>query len=394
MKRIIHLDLAYTKGWSGGDNCTFETIRYFTAKPVHNIHVTTQNCRAVYEQKGLSESDALTYLTVPDYCTQPVGMKLFIAYFKRIRAAKKLLRTIKWTPDDIVILHNEFFVNTLPGLIPAEAGCRMFYWIHMISPDLFKGFSGQFTNTYHLPDPAFIHYWLSQRLCARLMDPKGVTISHNPYYAELIPTLFPKCPFELIYPYSGVDPRFRHPAPADTFEYDCVWLGRFHAQKGLFDAIEAIALMKKIKPDIRLALIGGGSPEIEGEVHKKIEERKLSENILILGPLFDREKYEALRKAKTYLMTSHFEGYCNVMVEALTMGLPVVAYDAPFHQVFTHGVIKVPMQDVKQLAENTLKLLDDESRRIQLSAEAFESGNRHTWEYVAERTFQIVSPDP
>ncbi|WP_372796441.1 glycosyltransferase family 4 protein [Pontiella sp.] len=388
--RIFHLDLAYTKGWSGGDNCTFETIKYFTDKPVENIHITTERCRAVYEEKGIREQDGLTFTTVPDFCEKPDGFELFKAYFRRIRAVRPILKNIDWKKDDVVILHNEFFVNTIPGLIPTKAGCRMFYWIHMISPDLFKGFSGQFTHTRHIPDPAFIHYWLSQRLCAFLMTPNGKSISHNPYYAELIPKLFPKCPYELIYPYSGVDPRFRSSAPAATFDYDCVWLGRFHAQKGLFDAIDTVAFMKKRKPDIRLALIGSGSEEMEKTVREKIEELELTENIILLGALFDREKYEALRRAKVYLMTSHFEGYCNVMVEALTMGLPVVAYDAPFHRVFTAGVIKVPMQDVHQLAESTLELLGNEKRRAELSAAAFEAGNRHTWEYVAEQTYKIA----
>jgi glycosyltransferase involved in cell wall biosynthesis len=393
--RIFHLDLAYTKGWSGGDNCTFETIKYFTAKPVENIHITTERCRAVYEKKGLLEQDGLTFTTVPDFCSKPDGLELFKAYFQRIRAVRPILKSIDWKKDDVVLLHNEFFVNTIPGLIPTKAGCRMFYWIHMISPDLFKGFGGQFTGRHSLPDPAMIHYWLSQRLCATLMTPSGKTISHNPYYAELIPKLFPKCGYELIYPYSGVAPEFRYSEPyAGPYDFDCIWLGRFHQQKGLFDLLEAARIMRDIKPDIKLAIIGGGSAEIENRVNQLIQQYQLTENITLLGPLFDGEKFAALRKARVYLMTSHFEGYCNVMVEALTMGLPVVAFDAPIHDVFDQGVIKVPMQDAKAIANSALELLADDSFRKQLAHKAFDAGNRHTWEHVAAETYRIVTPDP
>ncbi len=389
--RIFHIDLAYTKGWSGGDNCTFETIRYFTAKPVENIHITTERCRAVYEEKGLQEQKNLTFMTVPDCCRKPDGLELFKAYFQRIRAVRPLLKKIDWKKDDVVILHNEFFVNTIPGLIPTKAGCRMFYWIHMICPDLFKGYGGQFTNQFNLPDPALIHYWLSQRLCARLMSPAGRTISHNPYYAELIPKLFPKCGYELIYPYSGVAPAFRADAPnPGPFEYDFAWLGRFHAQKGLFDLIDAARAMRTRKPDFKLAVIGGGPTAIEDKVKQLIAQHGLQENISLLGPLFDAEKFAALRKARAYLMTSHFEGYCNVMVEALTMGLPVVAFDAPIHNVFDQGVIKVPMQDAAALAETAVDLIADEPRRAKLAKDAFEAGRRHTWEHVGEETFRIV----
>ena len=394
MTRVFHFDLAYTKGWSGGDNCTFETLRHFAKNPVLNIHVTTENCRAIYEKKGLCESEHLQFLTVPDHCKNPTGISLFIAFFKRIRAANRLLKNIEWRDDDVVILHNEFFVNTIPARIPTARNprCHMFYWIHMISPDLFKGFEGQFTGSLHLPAPAFIHYWLSQRLCAKLMIPTGKIISHNPYYAELLPRLFPKCDFELVYPYSGVDPQFRQETPSDNFEFDCIWLGRFHPQKGLFDLIDIVAQMREHKPDVLVAVIGGGDAAIEKTVREMIQQRGLEKNITLLGPLFDTDKYSALRKAKIYLMTSHFEGYCNVMVEALTQGLPVVAYDAPFHGVFQEGVLKVPMQDTSEFSHQALPLLSDEPRRSTLAQAAFDAGNKHTWEYVAEKTYRMIFP--
>ena len=254
MKRVFHLDLAYARGWSGGDNCTFETLRYFVHKGVQNIHITTENCRAMYERKGLHAGPFYDPRTVPDYCRRADGLPLLIAFFRRIRAALKLIRAIELKADDTVILHNDFFVNSIPGwmLSAKNPAARVLYWIHMLSPDLFRGFEGQYTNRLRIPSPALFQYWFSQRLQARLMRSNGQVISHNPMYAELLPEKFPRCcGHRLIYPYSGVPGEWIPDGPAAQHEWDAVWLGRFHPQKGLYDLLKVAAELKARRPDVR-----------------------------------------------------------------------------------------------------------------------------------------------
>ena len=79
--------------------------------------------------------------------------------------------------------------------------------------------------------------------------------------------------------------------------------------------------MKKKNNNINLILIGDGSKK-KGLEHY-IQKHKLNKNVQIISGITNALPY--LKKANLYICTSHYEGFSNVLVEAITVNLPIIS---------------------------------------------------------------------
>lgn len=109
----------------------------------------------------------------------------------------------------------------------------------------------------------------------------------------------------------------------ESAKTDIVFLGRLSAPKNIFFLLEILRKIKTIKSDVKLSVIGDG--ELRTEFEEKVKEFDLCNNVIIFG--FQKNPYPLLSQAKVMCMPSKWEGFGLAAVEALTLGIPVVAAD-------------------------------------------------------------------
>lgn len=102
-------------------------------------------------------------------------------------------------------------------------------------------------------------------------------------------------------------------------------IGRFHPVKRHDRLLEAFALSRY--PGY-LALLGTGSPHEIAKIQQLVRAQGLEGRVLFMG--FVENPYPYLRCAEGLVLSSDFEGFGNVLVEALACGTPVVSTDCPF----------------------------------------------------------------
>lgn len=171
---------------------------------------------------------------------------------------------------------------------------------------------------------------------------------------------------QLFWRIEGVNSRYL-PNPINYSPYISVkrengyllWCARVEQeQKQVFDVIPIMKHVKKRLPEAVLHIVGTpDSPEILERLKEKIHEENLEENIIFEGYAANPEQY--YQKAQICLMTSRFEGFPMVLVEAMAQGVPVVMYDLPYLEIVRQcqGIERVPMNDTEHMADRVVYLL-------------------------------------
>lgn len=153
-------------------------------------------------------------------------------------------------------------------------------------------------------------------------------------------------------------------APANPVEL--LFLGRFVEQKGCRELLEAVKVLEARGTDCgpawRLTMMGAGP--LESELRTIIDRAGLADRVT-LRPRRD-EVDGVLRAADVLLVPSRREGMPNVVLEAMSVGVPVVATDVgAVRQLLGEdgAAFVVPPHDVAALAAATSALLADPARR-------------------------------
>lgn len=145
-------------------------------------------------------------------------------------------------------------------------------------------------------------------------------------------------------------------------------------QKGLFDLLRIWHLVHEKYPDWHLDLYGEG--EQRTALEKEVEQ--FCENIHIHHP--DTQIFHRYLDSSILVMTSLFEPFGLVMVEAMSCGLPVVAFNCPYGpaKIVTDGVngFLVNNRDIQLFAERICQLIESEDLRSSMGHAAIVSSQR------------------
>lgn len=103
-------------------------------------------------------------------------------------------------------------------------------------------------------------------------------------------------------------------------------LGRFIKQKGQWSLIKAFSKIVEEHKEYKLVIFGRG--EEKEYLQKLIDGLKINENVFLLN--FVSNPYKYLKSSEIYVCSSLFEGCSNSILEAMAVGLPIIATDCEY----------------------------------------------------------------
>jgi glycosyltransferase involved in cell wall biosynthesis len=173
---------------------------------------------------------------------------------------------------------------------------------------------------------------------------------------------------------NGIDLKFIEKAVQEPFN-DIVWIrgntpdiiacGRLQYQKNYPLLLEAFAKAQK-HIDSRLLILGQGEDRslLEGLVARL----GIQDRVVFLG--FQKNPYKYLAASDIFVLSSHWEGFPNVILEAMACNVPVISTRCPYgpEEIITDGVngLLIPVGDKDAMAEAIIRLLKDKKLRKHL----------------------------
>lgn len=170
-------------------------------------------------------------------------------------------------------------------------------------------------------------------------------------------------------------------------------VGRLDYQKGFDRLIEAWALVQQNPAcrSWRLDIFGQG--EWQEMLEEMIRERNLGQTAQINPP--SKQIGEEYAASSILVMSSHYEGFPMVMIEAMACGVPVVSYDfkcgpRDIIREGDNGLI-IPEGDISALAEGICRLIQEEELRRSMSMKAQEVTTTYSEEKVMRRWITLFN---
>jgi glycosyltransferase involved in cell wall biosynthesis len=138
-------------------------------------------------------------------------------------------------------------------------------------------------------------------------------------------------------------------------------------------------------PDWQLRIYGAGPQR--RPLRRLIVEHGLHDNVFLMGQT--RHLGEALGNGSIFALPSRFEGFGMVLIEAMSKGLPVVAFACPRgpDEIVSHAHdgLLVPDGDLEGLGTALLTLVEDPDRRRRYGARALQKAQQYATGPVTER---------
>jgi glycosyltransferase involved in cell wall biosynthesis len=161
-------------------------------------------------------------------------------------------------------------------------------------------------------------------------------------------------------------------------------VGRLTEQKGFDLLVDAWANVASAHGDWTLRICGKGP--LRKELRRQIARSGLGDSIELPGA---RDVAEQVRGASIFVLSSRYEGFPLVLLEAMSAGMAVIAFDCPtgpreLIRDRDNGLL-VPDGDVAALAVGINAMIEDEELRRRCAEGAVETARRYTIEAIGPR---------
>ncbi|PWF99476.1 glycosyltransferase [Levilactobacillus bambusae] len=209
-----------------------------------------------------------------------------------------------------------------------------------------------------------------------------LTTLKESYDGILVPTVRQQEALTELYPDSNVcvipdtvvTEHHEHQVTEGAPDHQLLCVGRLAKDRRPEMALQVFKRVVAVNPEARMSLIGyASSTEYLEELKQLAKDLEVDSAVDFAGYLSDDQLGERYATGRVLLSPAKQEAFGITALEAMSYGVPVIAFDVPDTASLIHtgknGVL-VPEADLKEMANQVLNLLTDQSRWQTLSTQA------------------------
>ena len=171
-----------------------------------------------------------------------------------------------------------------------------------------------------------------------------------------------------------------------------VSVGRLSPEKGFMDLLKIYTMLHKIYPDWKLDIVGDGVEK--DNLQKFIYDHKLEETVTLHG--FRDKEYidKLLHESSIYLLTSFTESFGIVLIEAMSHGVPCIAFDSAegARELIYSGRngYLIKNRSYAAFLKKTIDLIESKEERKKIGKVSREGVKKYTCEVVREQWIELI----
>lgn len=328
------------------------TNALLTLKPDLDITIVSQYRTFSKPNYKFNDNISIKYLSDKSYSGSPGSFHRVINHVKNIANVRKFFKKNKFD-----IISSQSFTNTF---ILYLAGLSLKNVI--VVEHVYYGYYGSLLRK------------IREFLYPKTLAVSVLTTLDKNYYSKWIKNV-------LLIP-NPIDLSTKQDAPLSS--KTIIAIGRLEIQKNFSALINIFSKVNKDFPDWELNIFGEGNlkESLQSQIdfldlHKKIHLKGTTDNI-------DKE----IRNSSFLVMSSIYEGFGMVLIEALKNGVPCISYDCPAgpSDIIINDLngLLIPNQDEVEMEYAMRKLIENKHLREQLGKNAYDSIQKFDSKRIAD----------
>lgn len=367
MKLLFSIDHLYLHG--GAEKVLTHRVNYLADKFDFDITIVTteqKNKPTCYELSDkITRIDlAVNYYREKSYF-HPKNIAKIPYHFKKLNQA---IKTIK--PDVIIVLNYAFDFYWIPYIFKKTPKIKEYHSSRFYQMEQRKN-DGVFKRIFN----SFIDYTVSKYDKIIVLNPTEKEFYTNKNI-EVIP-----------------NPISLSNQTADVASKQVIAAGRIAPVKGFEKLIEAWEIVASVHPDWKLNIYGQGEEHYIFSLKDLILEKQLN-NTVFFQPATDTLLDEMI-KHSIFVMSSVTECFPMVLLESLSVGLPIISFDCPTGPrniiINNEDGILVDNQNSNALAEKIVFLINHPKIRGEMSEIGKQNVNRFSEDVIMNKWFSMLT---
>ncbi|ADI75102.1 glycosyl transferase group 1 (plasmid) [Methanohalobium evestigatum Z-7303] len=136
-----------------------------------------------------------------------------------------------------------------------------------------------------------------------------------------------------------VDLNVSKPKQTVNVNYNVTFVGRLEKSKGIYELLNAIPHVLNKYKYVNFVLVGPYEKKDFIRINSFLKQHNICNNVFLTGPISKLKVYQELSKSKIFVLPSHVEAFPISILEAMGIGLPIIA---------------TPIGDVPEIVENNI----------------------------------------
>lgn len=170
-----------------------------------------------------------------------------------------------------------------------------------------------------------------------------------------------------------------------------LFIGAVHPRKNVLSLLKAFEQFKTKNKQTHQLIIIGRNAWMNAELENYLQKMQFKNDVIWMKNCERNELLEILQNAFTLVYPSLFEGFGIPIIEAMTLGVPVITSNvSALHEIAGNAALLVPPTDINSIINAMLELIENENLRLNLIEKGKANAARFSWQKSAEKVIELI----